>query len=96
MTAVLFSTSGVHGCYTTLEEIRASCERYGFDIGDEYERDDWPDDRLIPHVTFLIVGTRRVSLHYGLARVESFDDLDFLTKLRDSSHKHIARIGLPR
>jgi hypothetical protein len=44
MNFVLFSTSGVHGTYTTIEEIEASLTKYGTMA--PKDEDEWPDDYL--------------------------------------------------
>lgn len=81
MNIVFFSTSGVHGMYTTLEELEASTTAYGF----EKPPDDSPDEWCWPTVTFLVVQPRLVSMTYGNARVRSQEDIEFLRKLRASS-----------
>lgn len=70
---VMFSTSGVHGSYTTIEEIEETLTSQ-------------PDDFEAAHLTVLIVQPRTVCLHYGNIRVE-LSDLPFLKKLRASSAK---------
>ena len=80
MNAVLFSTSGVHGTYCTIEAVEedmAKTEREG------------PRD-----VTFLIVHPRLVSMRYGTCEPQTADDIDFLKRLRTSSHAALAGIGL--
>ena len=88
---VLFSTSGVHGMYTTIEDIEAGLRKYGDepDFGDDAP-DDWPGD----DVTFLIVHPRLVCLRYGNAKV-TLEDIPYLKKLRATSHAAAAKIGLP-
>jgi hypothetical protein len=89
---VLFSTSGVHGSYTTLDDIEASIEKYGF----EYvlkDDDDYPDDYHSPSVTILVVHPRVVALRYGNAKIETLEDLEFLKKLRASSTAVVQGIG---
>lgn len=90
MNFVLFSTSGVHGTYTTIEEIEASLQKYGVLIDEEAE--EAPDDYCDNHLTFLIVHPRIVCLKYGRLKVE-LSDIPFLKALRESSKKAVSRIG---
>ncbi len=79
MNAVLFSTSGVHGTYCTIEAVEEDMART--------EREG-PRD-----VTFLVVHSRLVALRYGNCRPETADDIDFLKRLRASSHAALAEVG---
>lgn len=79
MNFVLFSTSGVHGTYGTIEDIEV----------------DKSTGATQCRLTFLIVRPRIVALQYGNCIVESSDDLEFLRRLRESSHKVVAQIGMP-
>lgn len=72
MNFVLFSTSGIHGSYRTIEETRT---------GDD--------------VTFLVVSPRLVRMHYGNATISNRDDRAYLKKLRASSLRAVAAIGMP-
>lgn len=76
---VLFSTSGVHGTYNTIEEAEARVNG---------------DMEACRKVTFLIIHPRLVTLRYGICEPETQDDIDFLKKLRASSHDWVANIGL--
>lgn len=80
MNFVLFSTSGVHGSYTTIEEL---------------ETDDSDDDEYDPSLTFLVVQPRLCTLRYGECQPTTTDDFAFLKRLRESSHRAVAVIGLP-
>ncbi len=80
---VLFSTSGVHGTYNTIEEAEATIN------GTAAE-----DDRCT-EVTFLIVHPRLVALRYSVCNPQNADDIDYLKRLRASSHEQLAMIGLP-
>ena len=80
MNFVLFSTSGVHGTYNTIED----AERY---LNGE-------DDEGYAEVTFVIVHPRLVAMRYGTCGPANQDDIDFLKRLRESSHKAVAGIGL--
>lgn len=74
---VLFSTSGVHGSYATIEEAQTE------------ELED--GDRR--YVTFLVCMPRVVCMHYGNVCPETDDDWKFLKKLRTSSWKAVQTIG---
>ena len=76
---VLFSTSGVHGSYCTIEEVEASATT----------------DEPIGGVTFLIIQPRLVCMRYGECTPKTKDDYDFLKKLRKSSLDECSKIGLP-
>lgn len=91
MNFVLFSTSGVHGSYITIEEIEAGLLKYGEDptFGDS-EPDDWAGNDL----TFLIVQPRIVCMRYGNAAVK-LADIPFLKKLRASSLEAVGKIAAP-
>jgi len=78
---VLFSTSGVHGTYSTIEEVQAS-----FEAGHQ-------GDDICTDVTFLIVHPRIVALRYGNAEPQSMDDINFLKTLRASSLEAMSSIG---
>jgi hypothetical protein len=87
---VLFSTSGVHGSYATLEEIETSVTKYGWN---EPDGEIWPDDYASPEVTVLIVQPRIVSMTYGNVTIRSQDDLEFLKRLRQQSWDAVALVG---
>lgn len=78
MNFCLFSTSGIHGSYTTIEEIESRVP----------DSEDDPGNDL----TFLIVQPRLVTLRYGVVEVEP-EDIPFLKQLRASSWKVMAKIG---
>jgi len=78
---VLFSTSGVHGTYNTIEEAEAVIAGTAHEDG-------------FAEVTFLIVHPRLVALRYWTCHPESMQDIEFLKALRASSHQVVARIGL--
>lgn len=77
---VLFSTSGIHGTYNTIEEVEHHLLN--------------PDDEGHAHVTFLVLQPRIVCLRYGECTPENAGDIQFLKDLRASSHKALARIGM--
>ena len=80
MNFVLFSTSGVHGTYTTIEEIE-------FDIKAGVSEEGF--NRL----TFLIVQPRLVILRYGICLPETLDDVQYLKRLRETSSLEVSLIG---
>ena len=84
MNLVLFSTSGVHGTYGTIEEAEADIAR-----GNKNE----DGEEITPHVTFLIVQPRIVCLRYGNCEPKTADDIAFLKMLRETSWKATADIG---
>lgn len=83
----LFSTSGVHGMYTTIEEVEKDLDK----------PDGWEDEEgngKSDSVTFLIIQPRIVCLRYGNCYPKTKDDIKFLKKLRASSHEEFSKIGL--
>ena len=77
---VLFSTSGVHGTYNAIEEAEKAIN------GEDPETH-------FNEVTFVIVHPRLVAMRYGVCNPETPDDIDFLKRLRASSHEAVAGIG---
>ena len=82
LNVVLFSTSGVHGTYTTIEEIEETLHKTVLEA--------WEDPTTL---TFLIVHPRLVALRYGTVTPKTQDDIDFLKRLRSSSQDVAAKIG---
>jgi len=76
----LFSTSGIHGSYVTIEE----CEQFVLEGNDE----GWAG------VTFLIIQPRICCLRYGNCYPKTDDDFRFLKRLRQSSFEAMEGIGL--
>jgi hypothetical protein len=89
-----FSTSGVHGTYTTIEEIEASLRKYGDDEIEDEELDKMgdPDDYAGNTLTFLVLMPRLVTTYHGQV-VVTLDDIPFLKKLRASSRRAMVTIG---
>ena len=85
MNFALFSTSGVHGHYGTIED----CEPW---IGRPDPTED-SDEYANRDVTFVIVQPRLCTIRYGNVEVKTKDDIKFLKKLRASSWKAVAKIG---
>jgi hypothetical protein len=81
ITFVLFSTSGVHGHYGTIEAAEQQL------IAPK------PDQEEEPSVTFCVIKPRIVCTQYGNAKPRNADDINFLKELRASSHRALAAIG---
>lgn len=79
MNVVLFSASGVHGTYNTIEDAEAHIAH--------------PGENTFAEVTFLIFHPRLVSLRYGTCTPETQEDIDYLKRLRATSHAALADIG---
>jgi hypothetical protein len=92
LNVVLFSTSGVHGSYTTIEEIEAGLQKYGDEP--DFGGEDWPDDWHDNELTVLIVQPRLCTVRHGNITV-TLADIPFLKKLRESSHRELCQIGMP-
>ena len=75
----LFSTSGIHGHYCTIEECEACV------LGESSDE--------IQDVTFLVVMPRVVQLNYGNCAPRTLEDFAFLKKLRASSKAVVQIIG---
>ncbi len=75
----LFSTSGVHGMYNTIEEAEEHLQK--------------PTEETSGSVTFLIVHPRIVCLRYGNCEPQNAEDIAYLKKLRASSWKAAKEIG---
>lgn len=80
MNFVLFSTSGVHGSYQTIEDIETR-----IDTGEELGASD--------SVTFLVVHPRMVWMRYGNAHPKTIADTEYLKSLRESSRDAVSEIG---
>ena len=74
---LFLSTSGMHGSYTTLDDI----ECVGFEPVSEWE--------YIPNVTFLVVMPRLVRTYFGNARVTA-DDVPWL---REAVQRTLVAVG---
>lgn len=83
---VLFSTSGVHGSYSTIEDAERALNG---------EWDDPESEGYVPEVTFLVVQPRVVTLRYGNCQPENAEDIAFLKTLRQTSMAAVATIGQP-
>ena len=83
MNLVLFSTSGVHGTYSTIEAEERDWQRGVDDYGD-------PAD---PRVTFLIIQPRICCVRHGNCQPQTKQDFEFLKRLRRLSWKAVTTIG---
>jgi len=95
MNFVLFSTSGVHGTYTTIEEIEQSLKKYGAEpdfLSGENE-DKIPDDWHGTSLTTTVYHPRIIGVGYGNIKV-ALDDIEFLKSLRKSSWDAVRTIGI--
>lgn len=89
MNFCLFSTSGVHGTYNTIEEAeRAVAEKAAGIV-----RDPDDDDAPFEEVTFVIVQPRLCTIRCGNATPETAADFAFLKALRASSWEAVLTIG---
>jgi hypothetical protein len=77
----LFSTSGIHGMYTTIEEVEAR------------EVDEDTGETIFLCVTFCIVQPRICTIRYGNCIPQTPEDFAFLKKLRQSSWDEFVKIG---
>ncbi len=87
-TLCLFSTSGVHGSYTTIEEAESPSEEV---LG--YWEAEHPGEPYVARVTFLVLHPRVVTTRHGNCHPKTPDDFTFLKKLRQSSWNALASIG---
>ena len=74
---VLFSTSGIHGSYTTIEDVES----------------DISEGKEPRSLTFVIVQPRMVVLRYGNCLPKTAEDVAFLKMLREKSREAMATIG---
>jgi hypothetical protein len=80
LNVVLFSTGGVHGHYGTIEAA-------------EQELSNPEEQDCQASVTFCVVKLRTLCMQYGNVEPRNADDINFLKKLRASSHRALAAIG---
>lgn len=76
----LFSTSGIHGSYATIEEIEKRLKRK------RAAKAGYP-------LTFLILLPRCVVVEYGNVSVTTLEEVEWLKQLRASSWAALATIG---
>lgn len=88
MNFCLFSTSGVHGTYATIEEAEAWVVR-----GQPSDK-EYPEDGGVDGVTFLIVHPRICCIRHGNCEPKNADDIAFLKTLRQSSWEACQKIGI--
>lgn len=86
---VLFSTSGVHGSYSTIEDAEAWLRE-----NKTKEHIDYFGNWGVGNsVTFLIIQPRIVGTIYGNCLPETQGDIDFLKQLRQDSWDVVKTIG---
>lgn len=91
MNFVLFSTSGVHGSYQTIEDIESCAAKNGWTDAPEDGSED--EARTASRwLTFLVVQPRTVTLRYGNVRATA-ENVAWLKKLRETSWAAVAGIG---
>ena len=91
MNLVLFSTSGVHGMYTTIEQAEADILKCG-----ETPRQDEDEEEYHPReITFLLIQPRVVGMTYGNVACKTLEDAAYLRRLRAASWRASQRIGRP-
>lgn len=90
---VLFSTSGVHGTYQTIEGAQEEVKASKLAAWRKQYEDEGNDIKYIGGVTFVILHPRQVCVRYGNCYPRTDDDFAFLKKLRRSSKKVFAKIG---
>lgn len=78
----LFSTSGVHGCYSTIEEVWAR---------PPIDEDGKVEEYM---VTFQLIQPRLCNIYYGRVPITSEVDFELLKLVRRQSHEAVAGIGL--
>jgi len=80
MNLVLFSTSGIHGTYNTIEQA-------------EKHLKEPENDNYFGEVTFILIQPRIVCMRYGNVRPKNQNEIDYLKKLRQSSWDTLLTIG---
>ena len=81
----LFSTSGVHGMYTTIEEIEQEMDAHAAWCQAKLDGKAAGEEPYVSEITFLVVHPRLVCLRWGNAKIYCRADIEFLKKLRASS-----------
>lgn len=96
MNFVLFSTSGVHGTYSTIEDIEVSLLKYGLNpsFAEDDSEEDMPNDYNGPQLTVTVYHPRIIGVGYGVMDI-TLEDIPFLKQLRQSSWDAIRQIGAP-
>lgn len=88
MNFCLFSTSGVHGTYNTIEE----CEMY---VKNPKELDEYNDPAYCNMLTFVTVQPRIVCIRWGNIYVTTLEEVEYLKNLRETSWRAVSTIGFP-
>ena len=79
---ILFSTSGVHGSYRTIEEIRENCKKAGVPLSENTQS-----------ITYVLIQPRIVHTIYGVVVPKSEEDLKYLNELRLKSRQELQFLG---
>lgn len=95
MNFVLFSTSGIHGSYTTIEDAERVLRDGRTPETEGYFNEDDPDCLESYRLTVLVVQPRCVTMRFGDIDV-TLDDIDYLKELRQNSWIAASQIGAPR
>lgn len=82
---ILFSTSGVHGTYNTIEDAEKVLTTAPVDLD--------KNDYYLSEVTFVIIQPRLCTIHYGNCEPKNIKDIEFLKSLRQSSWDAVLTIG---
>lgn len=79
----LFSTSGVHGSYSKIEDVEKTL------------RENLPQDHddFCDELTVLVIQPRIVCLRYGNISGVTLEDVAWLKRLRESSAEQFSKIG---
>jgi hypothetical protein len=77
---VLFSTSGCDGTRNTIEKAETHLQS--------------PGKNTFSEVTFLVLHPRRTALRFGNCSPETQADIDYLKRLRATSHAALAKVGI--
>lgn len=89
MNLILLGTSGVHGSYTTLDDLQAQLESRRWIDPRPVPVDETED---LPEITFVVVKPRTVMLYYGNVRVEHLGDIAWLRDLASTTPGAVAAI----
>ena len=81
---VLFSTSGVHGTYSTIED----AEKYL-----KTTPADRDEDCYTSEITFVVIQPRLCTIHWGNCYPKNLEDIEFLKNIRQSSWEEFQKIG---
>lgn len=89
----LFSTSGIHGHYCTIEDGEEQLSLLQKDDEESKEKYYQQHEDGKPNVTFLVICPRIIRISYGNVPIENKEDVEYLKKLRASSTAAASKIG---